>query len=144
MTRKILLGIIMITMIIGTAMADTPIKFSQTPDKAQKTVKKYYKQERVLLVTRDIDDGRVTYEIKMANGDELEFDRLGMLTKIECKSQSVPLELIPEPIVRQVNEKFPNHGIHKYEVRRMGYKVEVTNGPDLRFNKKFVLVEVDD
>lgn len=144
MTKKIILCLIIALAIAGTASADFPVKFSQLPQKAQALVKKHYKAQRVLMSKRDKDNGVTQYEVKMANGDELEFDELGMLIKIECESQSVPLELIPKPIVKQVNELFPGSGIHKYEVRRTGYKVEITNGPDLRFNKKFALIKMDD
>ena len=57
---------------------------------------------------------------------------------------SVPATLVPEQITAYVNANFPNATIKKLEKKYMGWEIELNNGLELKFNKNFKVMEIDD
>jgi len=102
-------------------------------------LKQHFSQKVPLIITADRDD----YKIRYQSGETVEFDKKGNWTDIECESSQVPVELIPAEIKANVKASFPGATITKLERDRRGYSIEMNNGLELEFNKKFKVVEVD-
>jgi hypothetical protein len=56
----------------------------------------------------------------------------------------VPAVLVPQLIATYVSTNFPGEIIVKIDKERHGYDVELSNDLDLKFNKKGMLIGMDD
>lgn len=119
---------------------DRVITFDQLPAPAQAMLKQHFGDKVPLVITADRSDFNVMYQ----SGEKVEFDKKGNWREIECKRSSVPEALVPEQIKAAVKKSFPGTTIQKIDRDRRGYDVELDNGLDLEFNKKFQMVEIDD
>ena len=119
---------------------DRVITFDQLPAPAQAMLKQHFGDKVPLVITADRSDFNVMYQ----SVEKVEFDKKGNWREIECKRSSVPEALVPEQIKAAVKKSFPGTTIQKIDRDRRGYDVELDNGLDLEFNKKFQMVEIDD
>jgi hypothetical protein len=77
------------------------------------------------------------------NGDKVEFDRKGNWTEVVCKTGGVPAALVPQAIADYVKANHPDTKIVKIERENNTYEVNLSNGFEYTFNKKFKVVDVD-
>jgi len=136
----ILLAFVMTMSLPAMSDNDRVITFDQLPAQAQAMLKQHFSGKVPLVITADRNDYNVMYQ----SGEKVEFDKKGNWREIECKRSSVPDALIPEQIKAEVNKSFPGTTILKLDRDRRGYDVELNNGLDLEFNKKFQMIEIDD
>ncbi len=117
---------------------------SVLPMSAQTQLKKVFKA-RVNLVKVDKSLGRVDeYEVVLADGTEIEFDRAGNWKSVEVgKGSEVPSAIVPESIRKYV-KKTQNQKIVGIEKNRRHYKVELANDVELIFNLNGNFVRYDD
>ena len=57
---------------------------------------------------------------------------------------TIESKYIPQQIQKTVSAKWPDAGYKKIERDRHGYEIELTNRLELKFNKTFKLIEIDD
>ncbi len=84
-----------------------------------------------------------TYEVQFVHGTEVCFNSDGEWIEVDCKREAVPATFIPEAIKSQVDDMFPGEPITKIEKDSREYEVELSNGVELKFDKRFRLREVD-
>jgi hypothetical protein len=110
----------------------------------QQFVSTYFPKATILLTQRD--DGE--YEVRLSDGTEIEFTRKGEWKNIDCKHSniytSVPAELIPVEIANYVKASFPNENIIKIDKDRRDWEIELSNRLEIKFDKKFRILEYDD
>ncbi|MBR1620862.1 MAG: PepSY-like domain-containing protein [Prevotella sp.] len=145
--RKITwLWLAMLMLTVGmTACADNEkvIEFNQLPKAAQNLVNKHFRGKKVALVRVDYDGMRREYDVTFNDGSKIEFNSKGQWTDIECRTSKVPSALIPMQISRYVNKNYPATAIKKIEHDRYGYEIELSNGLEIKFNKKMKVTEID-
>ncbi len=122
---------------------DTPITFSQLPTTAQQMIKKHFPNSKIALAKMENEVFSKSYEVIFTNGDKLEFDGSGNWTSVDCKYTQVPAAIIPPAIMRYLKAHYPQMKVKEIERNRRYYQVELRNGIDLKFNKKYQLVEID-
>jgi hypothetical protein len=83
------------------------------------------------------------YDIALANGVFIEFYNNGALEKIECRD-GVSTDIIPVAIVEFVRVRYPDAYFVEYKIDRKHYEVKLSNRLELKFNKNFNLLEIDD
>lgn len=116
----------------------------QLPVQAQTLLSTYFADQTVSVVTKHRDWFEVHYEVLLADGRQIEFNRSGAWTEIACRPTGVPADLIPQPILQQVELRFPSVGIVEINRDRKNHEVKLSNGVELEFNRKNQLVEFDD
>lgn len=84
------------------------------------------------------------YEVVLTDGTEIDFDRKGEWTEIDCKRSAVPASIIPEYIKEYVSANFKDNIITQIERDRRGMEVELNNDLSLKFNKNGKLYKLDD
>ena len=84
------------------------------------------------------------YDVIFTNGEKIEFDSKGQWTDIECKQSQVPAALVPAAIAAFVKKNYPQAAILKIERDRKTYEVELSNRLELKFDKSFRLIDIDD
>ena len=122
---------------------DKPISVNALPAKAQTLLNNHFNGQKVMLAT--IESGVVSrsYDVVLQNGTNLEFDKKGNLTEINCKQGIVPALLIPQAIKNYLKDNYAGQSVKKIEMNKNEYEVELTNGLDLTFNKHFQLIDID-
>ena len=123
---------------------DKVITVNELPAAAQTFIGKYFNGKEVMLVKKDKEGVKTYYDVLMADGTKLEFDKKGEWRDIETKSEGVPATLVPTEISSYVSKNYPGQRILQIDRDRSGFQIELSNGLDLEFNKKFQLVEIDD
>lgn len=138
----VLLGLLMLPL---TAMADNDkvIETEQLPAAARTTLSKYFRGKDVALVTMDTEVFGKSYEVVFADGDKIEFNKKGEWKEIKCKMSSVPANLVPTKIMYQIKKRYPTQKIIGIETGREGYEVNLSSGLEIKFNRKFQVVEID-
>ena len=139
--KAILLFVAMLAMSFNAkADHDQVITFSQMPEAAQALLKQYFADKVPLVVTVDWDDYTIRYE----SGEKVEFDKQGNWKEFDCRSSSVPVELIPEEIKANINATFPGAIILKLDRNRRGYEVTLNNGREVEYDRSFQVIDIDD
>ena len=119
---------------------DQVITFDRLPASAQTMLNQNFADKVPLVITADWDD----YKVRYASGEKVEFDKRGNWRDIECKTSQVPTDLIPSKIAANVNATFPGSTITEIDRDRFGYSVQLSNGLELEYNRRFQVIEVDD
>ena len=115
------------------------VKFSQAGDKvtrdvnklpvaAREMINKHFPQAKVEYIKIEKDLFLSTsYDVKMSDGIELEFNSKGEWIEIDCKNKAVPAIFIPNTI--------GGHKIIKIERDRKGYELTLENGLEVDFDQ---------
>lgn len=127
-----------------TAKADDrPVTFEQLPAVAQAFISQYYPEDAVSYATRDDDFVMPEYTVVLVSGVKIQFENNGSLEKISAKN-GVPSGLVPIQVRDYVDRHYRDVTIWEYEVGRRSYEVKLSNGMELKFNRNFALVGIDD
>ena len=79
----------------------------------------------------------------LANGVKIQFEHGGALEKIESRA-GISEEIIPVQIKDYVKLHYPEAVFVEYEVGKKSYEVKLSNRLELKFNKNFNIIEIDD
>lgn len=123
---------------------DKPVTFQQLPDAAKNFITSTFPSVKVTYATKDDDFIYPDYEVLLANGVKIEFDNSGRLESIRVKEGSVPAGVVPVQILDYVKAHYPDAVVREYEVGLREYEVKLSNRLELKFNKNFQLIEIDD
>lgn len=130
-----------------TACAEDDIitqNISDLPVAAQTLIKKDFANHKISYIKIDKDFISKSFEVQFANGDEINFNGKGEWVEIECDKTNVPDKFIPGGIKEKVNQMFAGKKIRRIEKDKKGYDVDLSDGTELSFDKKFRLREIDD
>ncbi|MBP3563726.1 MAG: PepSY-like domain-containing protein [Bacteroidales bacterium] len=122
---------------------DRPVTFNQLPAPAQTFINTNYPDDKISFATVDDDLIRPDYSVVLVSGVRIQFNNDGSLEKIESKA-GVPEGLIPVQIRDYVKLHYPDAVFYEYEIGRRSYEVKLSNRLELKFNRNFYLVEIDD
>lgn len=122
---------------------DKPITISQLPQPAQQFINKHFNGKSVAIAK--IESGIIerSYDVIFTNGDKLEFDRKGNWTDIDCKYSEVPAAAVPAQITDYVKKNHAGVKIIKIEREKNRHDVDLSNGWELTFDKKFNVIDID-
>ena len=123
---------------------DRPVTLSQLPVAAQTFIKTNFPADKLSYATKDDDIIRPDYNVVLVSGVRISFDNSGALEKIEVGNNALPENLIPVQIREFVKADYPEARITEYEVERRHYDVKLSNRLELKFDRNFTLVGIDD
>ena len=125
-----------LTMLLA-ACDDTKI-----PARSKAFIDQFFPESSVVIVEMEEDgDGLEEYEVWLNDGTKIDFDLQGEWKVVARKKTGVPLSLIPQQIKDFVKTKHPNNVITKFSRKDYGYKLELSDDMDLRFNKQYQFME---
>ncbi len=122
---------------------DRPVTFTQLPAAAQTFINTNFPSEKISYATVDDDFIRPDYSVMLANGTKIQFNNNGLLEKIESRA-GIPVELVPVQLRDYAKLHYPDAVITGYEIGRKSYEIKLSNRLELKFNRNFILVEIDD
>ena len=128
-----------------TACADDQlVTFAQLPVEAQNTVKQYFDEANIAFCTLDREFLGKEYKVQFNDGSEIKFEGDGSLHSVDCKFSAVPDALVPEIVRQQVKASFPQAVIVEWGKDDRGWKAELSNQLELKFNSKYQMSGIDD
>ena len=114
------------------------------PVQATAFIDQYFPESSVVLVEIENDEGTKEYSVWLNDGTKIEFDVQGNWKRVGRKKTGVPSILIPDTIMQYVKTHYPNNVVTKFSKKEYGYKLELSDDMDLRFNKQFQFIgEID-
>lgn len=114
------------------------------PVQATAFIDQYFPESSVVLVEIENDEGTKEYSVWLNDGTKIEFDMQGNWKRVGRKKTGVPSILIPDTIMQYVKTHYPNNVVTKFSKKEYGYKLELSDDMDLRFNKQFQFIgEID-
>ena len=122
---------------------DRPVTFNQLPAPAQEFITTNYPDEKISYATKDDDFILPDYNVMLANGVKIQFEHSGALEKIEART-GIPEDLIPLQIRDYVKIHYPDAIFVEYEIGKRSYDVKLSNRLEVKFNKNFNVIEIDD
>ena len=97
---------------------------------------KHFSQTKVAYIKIEKDLFQTTsYDVKLADGIELEFNSKGEWLEIDCKNKSVPSTFIPQAISKYMKANYNGHKTVKIERNRKGYEPTLENGLEVDFDQ---------
>jgi hypothetical protein len=129
-------------MCLTACAREEPIALANLPNQAQSLINTYFADLPVALTKVDHDGLQKTYEVIFTTGGSIEFNHNGEWKNIEI-STGVPMELIPEAIVDYLKANYPNQIVIQIDRDIYDYELQLDNGVELKFNKKYQLIDID-
>ncbi|MEG1498257.1 MAG: PepSY-like domain-containing protein [Bacteroidales bacterium] len=145
------LMVLIFASILGCSMLnanETPITQKQLPVIAQNYVKKHFSGIKYLSLLKDNEDGE--FEVSLANGTKIEFNKNGEWKSVENRNLSgVPTSvLMPSKLLVYLKTNYPKDKVFKFEkdsgLFSFEYKVKLSNGLELEFDKEGSFLRIDD
>ena len=123
---------------------DRVIPTQQLPAAAQTFMQNTFPGQGIAYATIDRDFGKTTYDVRLNDGTEVDFDAKGTWDKVDCGLSAVPAQLVPTAIADYVKANFAGAMIVKIDKERHGYDIELSNDLELKFNKQGQFIGIDD
>lgn len=136
---KKLLSLMLSTIIASlsvTMFAGTPINQTGLPTAAKTFITKYFSKDKVRKVEKDNGRRGMEYEVDFTSGAEVDFTSDGNWKEVKAaRGTSVPSAIVPAAISKYVATNFKGQSIVEISRKRGGYKVELSNGSELRLTE---------
>lgn len=115
------------------------ISFENLPANAQAFLNGKVAENDILRIIEKTDDGKKSYEVKLVDGTELEFNSNGEWIEIDAEdNKSVADIFVPEAILSYVTSNYPTALIENIERMVNGYfEVELNNDVELYFDAEY-------
>ena len=126
-----------LTLLLTTACVDEKI-----PPQSKAFIDKYFPNSTVVLAEMDEDDDNgMEYSVLLNDGTKIEFDLQGEWKRVGRNKTGVPATIIPKPIIEDVKTNYPEDVITKLSKKPYGFKIELSNDEDVRFNPQGQFIE---
>ena len=135
---------VMLLLSCVTYADDRPVDFKKLPVAAQTFINTNYSGVAVLYSVKDDDLVLPDYTVMLKNGVKLQFSNGGELESIKVQDGAVPAGVVPVQITDYVKASYPDVFIKEYDVDRNSYEVKLSNRLEIKFNRNFQVVEIDD
>ena len=144
-TMRFFMVALMCMMVSSVCLADDRIvPVNQLPANAKLFIQEHFPEASISYAVLDREFKGKRYDVKLNNNMEIEFDKKGNWTKVNCKGYPVPAALIPPMISEYVKANFPDTDVTKIDKERNRWEIKLSNGLDLKFNKSFKCIGMDD
>lgn len=130
---------------VGAASAapDRVITREQLPAMAQQFLHDYFPSAEVTAAHEDGDIVQREYDVMLDDGTHIEFAADGRWLEIESR-EVLPRGIVPPSIVTYTAKHYPSLTIHRIERSRREWEVSLSNGVEIRFNRRFSVISIDD
>lgn len=126
-----------------SAAPDRPITREQLPAMAQQFLHDYFPSADVTAAHEDGDIVRREYDVMLDDGTHIEFAADGRWLEVESR-EALPRGIVPPSIVTYIAKHYPSLTIRRIERSRREWEVSLSNGVEIRFNRRFSVISIDD
>ena len=131
--------------VAGSVETKKPVQADRLPQAAQTFIATHCAGEVPVLVLREYDDFRRSYEATLVDGTKIKFRRSGEWTSFESHARPVPAALIPAQVTEYVGTNFPGAVVKHISRESREIEVGLDNRVELTFDTRtFLLTDFDD
>ena len=143
--KQFILSFSLLLLCVGVACAspDRPITREQLPAMAQQFLHDYFPSAEVTAAHEDGDIVQREYDVMLNDGTHIEFAADGRWLEIESR-EALPRGIVPPSIVTYTAKHYPSLTIHRIERSRREWEVTLSSGVEIRFNRRFSVISIDD
>ena len=143
--KKVLLLLLSFGLILPACAAgdDKPIQVNELPATAQEFISTHFAGTQVMLATVDKEIFDTSYKVVFENSAQVEFDKDGEWKEIEFRNGSIPASIVPEEIRTYLHTHFPNTEVKGIDRDKHDYEVKLSSGMELKFDRNFNLIDMD-
>ncbi len=130
-----MMGVVLLALTAASARGRVTRDTAVLPAEAREFVKTQFPSTTIsyLKVDKGMFNGN-SYEVRLADGTELDFNSQGEWTEIDCEPRAVPSTVIPETISNYMKQNYSRHRIVKVERNRKGYELKLENDLEVDFD----------
>lgn len=121
---------------------ETHLALHEIPTAIHEYVEFHFPDNPIIRAKKEIDKGRISYEIYLEGRFELEFNEALEIVEIDGSSK-LPDSVIPEPILIYVGANYPNNVITDWEIKSDRQEVGLDNNVDLIFDLDGNFLRID-
>ena len=140
---KTAIAVLMATFAMQATAQDIKIEASQLPAAVHSFLESHFKGNAVNLAIIDQDKAKKKYEVRLADGTELEFTEKGDWKEVDGKHRNIPTAFIPSPITEYAAKHYPNEKITKVDKSWHKIEIELTNKIELQFDTAGKFIKID-
>lgn len=120
------------------------IKAEKLPEATRTFISQYFSGLDIVTAYKDRDDGVISYDVRLSDGTEIDFDEAGTWTSVDCNLSPVPDGIVPEPILTHLGT-YVEGGTQVFKIERIlgGYEVKIADGRELIYGSDGTFVRVD-
>ena len=137
-------SLIALMAIMFCSCSDVNVAPGEVPGQIQIFVQQNFPGQNITFAQKDWSFFAYEYDVTLADGTHIEFNRNNEWTKIESVASGVPVALLPAPIATYLNTNNPGVAIKKIDIDNGEIEVELANDLELKFNEQGALMEMDD
>lgn len=126
-----------------SAAPDRVITREQLPAMAQQFLRDYFPSAEVTAAHEDGDIVQREYDVMLDDGTHIEFAADGRWLEVESR-EALPRGIVPPSIVTYTAKHYPSLTIHRIERSRREWEVTLSSGVEIRFNRRFSVISIDD
>ncbi len=142
--NTLLLAGLLLAALPAAADDDRPISKAELPARSQQFLAQHFPDVEISYATVDVEFFDKEYKVLLVNGAKVTFAKNGDWKEVTFKHGEVPAAITPKPICEEVARRFPAQTIVQIEQDARDYEVELNNGVELTFDRKFRLRNIDD
>jgi hypothetical protein len=139
---KLVLALVILTGFTANAQKRN-ITLNELPKPAQTFISTHFKGQTVSYLIEDKGMLSTDYEVTLSGGTEIEFDSKGNWKEIDGNKHGLPNSVIPKGIADYISKNYKGQGIEKID-KEGGYKVELLNDLELKFDSNGRFLRIDD
>lgn len=110
---------------------DIVVPANTLPANAKGFVSKYFAQNQIVLVKKDLD----SYDVYLNNGIQIDFIINGEWKEVDGNYQAINTAFIPAPIMQAIKTKYKGSQVIEIEKQINGYKVKLNNNLKVYFSQ---------
>ncbi|RGJ89521.1 PepSY-like domain-containing protein [Phocaeicola vulgatus] len=145
MRQTIIKSLLLLSVILTAASCDKDEKeigYNALPAKAQQFIAQYFPMAECTRAVCDRDSGTTEYEAWLSDGTELDFDKQGEWTSVDCKFSALPSGILPEVIATDIAARYPESPAYKVEKQPGGYEIDIP-GWELYYNYQGTFIRAE-
>lgn len=145
--KKIMLTAALLFAGITASLADNdrPIALDKLPAAAQTFLKTHFADLTLAYAVEDPKFVGSEYEVTYTDRTEVDFRSNGEWSSVERRYAAVPASIVPAQISAYVaKSSFSNQYIKKIERDAYTWEIELSNGIEIKFDKEFHVIDIDD
>ena len=140
----ILLAVFSMGVIAANGDNDRLIAKENLPKRSQEFIERYFLGTKITYVKEEREFMEKSYEVMLADGTKIEFNRNGEWKEVDCRHSSVPTPIVPAQIMKYVKANYPDVKVMQIERDRIDYELRLSNRLELTFDTKFNIIDIDD
>lgn len=142
--KKAIFGAVLSLFITGYSFAqETVIPENQLPVAVKTNIVKHFEKKNITKIVKDVENGRVVYDVLLEDGTEAEFTKSGELREAK-NSNGLSKTVVPAKIQAYLKKNYPNAIITKWDKSSHKQEIELNNDLDLVFSSKGDFIRIDD